>query len=187
MGILKEKTFSFESHEAADKTLKVLKTIIDRYGYVSVADFYDAIGESNSISYTDSLYGWNTLNDFIISETNHEKKFKFSVLVTLPEPKPISDLGFSFKSHIIGAKNLNNVKENVNHPSHYQSETGIEVIDAIEAFTFDLEGIAAFDTGNILKYICRWNKKNGLQDLKKAEWYLQHLISHIENIEKENN
>ena len=77
--------------------------------------------------------------------------------------------------------------ESVNHPCHYQSETGIEVIDVIEAFTFDLDGVSAFDTGNILKYICRWSKKNGLQDLKKAEWYLQHLIAHIEKVEKENN
>ena len=31
----------------------------------------------------------------------------------------------------------------VSHPSHYQSETGLEVIDVIEAFTFDLKGIEA--------------------------------------------
>lgn len=35
----------------------------------------------------------------------------------------------------------------VSHPSHYQSETGLEVIDVIEAFTFDLKGIEATDTG----------------------------------------
>ena len=40
----------------------------------------------------------------------------------------------------------------VSHPSHYQSETGLEVIDVIEAFTFDLKGIEATDTGNIIKY-----------------------------------
>lgn len=74
----------------------------------------------------------------------------------------------------------------VYHPSHYMSETGLEVIDVIEAFTFDLKGIEAVDTGNILKYVCRWKKKNGLQDLRKAQWYLEHLIEHIENIEKEN-
>lgn len=74
----------------------------------------------------------------------------------------------------------------VSHPNHYMSETGLEVIDAIEAFTFDLKGIEAVDTGNILKYMCRWKKKNGLQDLRKAQWYLEHLINHIENIEKEN-
>ena len=72
----------------------------------------------------------------------------------------------------------------VSHPNHYQSNNGLEVIDVIEAFTDDLTGIEATDTGNIIKYICRWKNKNGLQDLKKAMWYLQHLINHVE---KENN
>lgn len=74
----------------------------------------------------------------------------------------------------------------VSHPDHYKSETGLEVIDVIEAFTFDLKGIEATDTGNIIKYICRWKHKNGLQDLKKAMWYLQHLIDHLEKPEEEN-
>lgn len=74
----------------------------------------------------------------------------------------------------------------VDHPPHYMSETGLEVIDVIEAFTFDLKGIEATDTGNILKYMCRWKGKNGLEDLKKARWYLNHLIDHVENLEKEN-
>ena len=56
----------------------------------------------------------------------------------------------------------------VEHPAHYISETGLETIDVIEAFTFDLKGIEATDTGNIIKYICRWKQKNGLQDLKKS-------------------
>lgn len=68
----------------------------------------------------------------------------------------------------------------VSHPAHYQSKTGLEVFDVIEAFTSDLEGIEAFDAGNIIKYICRWKNKNGLQDLKKAREYLDHLIKHIE-------
>lgn len=74
----------------------------------------------------------------------------------------------------------------VNHPQHYISETGLETIDVIEAFTFDLKGTEAVCTGNILKYICRWKNKNGLQDLKKAQWYLERLIKHVETIEKEN-
>lgn len=74
----------------------------------------------------------------------------------------------------------------VSHPHHYQSETGLEVIDVIEAFTFDLKGIEAIDTGNILKYICRWKNKNGIQDLEKAQWYLTHLIEHIRKLEEEN-
>ena len=71
----------------------------------------------------------------------------------------------------------------VSHPSHYQSELGLEVIDVIEAFTSDLNGIEATDTGNILKYMCRWKHKNGLQDLEKAQWYLTHLIEKIKEKE----
>ncbi len=74
----------------------------------------------------------------------------------------------------------------INHPNHYISETGLETINVIEAFTFDLKGIEAVATGNILKYVCRWKAKNGLQDLKKAQWYLNRLINHIEKLEKEN-
>lgn len=77
--------------------------------------------------------------------------------------------------------------KNVSHPDHYQSETGLEVIDVIEAFTFNLKGIEATDTGNVIKYICSWKEKNGLQDLKKAQWYLTHLIEHVEKLKKENN
>lgn len=74
----------------------------------------------------------------------------------------------------------------VSHPAHYMSETGLEVIDVIEAFTFDLKGIEAVDTANVIKYICRWSLKNGLQDLEKAQWYLTHLIEHIKKLKEEN-
>ena len=75
--------------------------------------------------------------------------------------------------------------EMVTHPPHYQSESGLEVIDVIEAFTTNLNGIEATDTGNIIKYMCRWKSKNGLQDLRKAAWYLEHLISKVEEQEEE--
>ena len=71
------------------------------------------------------------------------------------------------------------VKDNVNHPSHY-TQGNIECIDAIAEATKFLRGIEATDTGNIIKYMWRWNNKNGLEDLRKARWYLNHLISHIE-------
>lgn len=74
----------------------------------------------------------------------------------------------------------------VSHPAHYQSETGLEAIDVIEAFTFDLKGIEATDTGNIIKYSCRWKQKNGIQDLEKIMWHTQHLIDHLRKLEKEN-
>lgn len=64
----------------------------------------------------------------------------------------------------------------VSHPNHYQSKSGLEVIDVINAFTEDLTGVESYYTGNILKYICRWKKKNGLEDLRKARQYLDWLI-----------
>ena len=79
---------------------------------------------------------------------------------------------------------IENAKEDVvNHPKHYKAVNGLEAIDVIEAFTAKLKGIQATDTGNILKYMLRWHEKNGLEDLKKAQWYLNHLIS---KVEKEN-
>ena len=68
--------------------------------------------------------------------------------------------------------------EMVSHPKHY-IRGGMETIDVITAFTEGLEGIEAYDTGAILKYICRWQQKGGVQDLEKAMWYTQHLIDHV--------
>ena len=67
----------------------------------------------------------------------------------------------------------------VNHPPHYQSDKGIEVIDVIEAFAAD-----DYFLGNVIKYALRANKKHEspLEDLKKARWY---LTRKIENIEKD--
>lgn len=73
----------------------------------------------------------------------------------------------------------------VSHPNHYQGKGGLEVIDVIEAFTADLQGIEATDTGNAIKYILRWKQKNGKQDIEKAIWYLTHLLDHLEKTEEE--
>ncbi len=72
----------------------------------------------------------------------------------------------------------------VSHPDHYQTGSGLETIEVIEAFTEGMDGIEAVCTGNALKYVCRWKKKNGVQDLKKAVWYLSYLIEHLEKQEK---
>ena len=69
----------------------------------------------------------------------------------------------------------------VSHPSHYQGANGMEVIDVIENFTCDLVGKEATNTGQIIKYILRWKKKNGLQDLEKTMWYLQRLIDIVKS------
>ena len=67
----------------------------------------------------------------------------------------------------------NKDEDMVNHPKHY-NESGIECIDALEAMLGD--GFQSYLQGNIAKYLWRYRYKNGIEDLKKAEWYLHKLI-----------
>lgn len=80
----------------------------------------------------------------------------------------------------------NEKKEMVHHPDHYQSSSGLEVKEVMKAFTENLVGYEAVYTSNVIKYICRWKKKDGLKDLKKAREYINFLIEEVENEEKEN-
>ena len=66
--------------------------------------------------------------------------------------------------------------DNVNHPAHYTAGN-IECIDAIQEAIKGLDGDEGYLTGNIIKYMWRWKRKNGLEDLKKAQWYLERLIN----------
>jgi len=70
----------------------------------------------------------------------------------------------------------------VNHPSHY-TQGGIECIDAIKAATEGLNGFEGYCTGNAIKYLWRWKHKNGVEDLKKAHWYIKKLAVETENAE----
>ena len=70
------------------------------------------------------------------------------------------------------------IKDNVNHPSHY-TQGAIECIDAIKEATKGLLGIEAVCTANIIKYVWRWKFKNGVEDLRKARWYLDRLIEEV--------
>lgn len=69
------------------------------------------------------------------------------------------------------------MEDQVNHPTHYTAG-GIECIDALEAATSGLTGIEAVCTANAIKYLWRWKRKNGVEDLQKAVWYIKRLIQH---------
>lgn len=58
----------------------------------------------------------------------------------------------------------------VNHPPHYQSDNGIECIDAIRA-ALGREGFIAYCRGNAIKYLWR-DKVNNVEDRSKAIWYI---------------
>lgn len=70
--------------------------------------------------------------------------------------------------------------DNVNHPAHYNMG-GIETIDYIESVTSTFtDGFEGKCVGDVIKYISRFPFKNGLEDLQKAKWYLDRLISYEE-------
>lgn len=62
------------------------------------------------------------------------------------------------------------------NPTHYKGT--IECIDAIES-TMSKEAFRGYLKGNVLKYMWRYEKKNGIEDLQKAEWYLKRLIDSL--------
>ena len=65
----------------------------------------------------------------------------------------------------------------VDHPAHYQTGSGIEAIEVIEAFFPD-----SFHLGNVFKYLARAGKKGDyVEDLEKAAWYLQREIERSSN------
>lgn len=71
------------------------------------------------------------------------------------------------------------VKDNVNSPAHY-TQGGIECIDALQSATVNKSGIEAVCVANVIKYLWRYETKNGVEDVKKAHWYLNRLIGVLE-------
>lgn len=76
------------------------------------------------------------------------------------------------------------MNDNVNHPGHY-TQGGIECIDALKAATVGKIGIEAVCVANVIKYLWRYEEKNGLEDVYKSRWYINRLIQELEE-KKEN-
>lgn len=72
------------------------------------------------------------------------------------------------------------MENNVNHPDHYQNIAGVEAIDILNDVVKDLPGKQAAMLWNSMKYLFRFQKKNGVEDLKKARTYLDYLINDME-------
>lgn len=70
--------------------------------------------------------------------------------------------------------------DNINHPLRY-TKGDIECIDAIKAATIGKTGIEAVDVGHVIRYLWRYEEKDGLESVKKAEWYIKHLIKELES------
>ena len=77
-------------------------------------------------------------------------------------------------------KNMDeNVPDMVNHPQHY-TQGGIECIDALKAATVGKRGIEAVCVAIVIKYLWRYEKKNGIEDIRKAKFYIEHLLKELE-------
>ena len=159
--------FCFDNKKDAELFLERIRIKFDQFGYISLADVYRYFCPSSVYSEKNENHGWLDISQFKIDE-DFKMMRDDTVTVWVPDPIQLFD------------RPDDKAGDPVNHPDHYKSETGLETIDVIEAFTDGLMGVEATDTGNVIKYICRWKKKNGLQDLKKAQWYLNHLINHVE-------
>ena len=62
--------------------------------------------------------------------------------------------------------------DSINHPDHYNVNlSGVECIDVVEHMSFNI--------GNAVKYIWRADHKNGIEDLRKAVWYIQREIGRL--------
>ena len=91
---------------------------------------------------------------------------------TIDEVIPLEDL------ELFHHNDYSSEEDNVNSPSHYGAGK-IECIEYLEDFLTNEEFIG-YLRGNIGKYLHRWRYKNGLEDLKKAQWYLNKLIEKVE-------
>lgn len=65
-------------------------------------------------------------------------------------------------------------KHNPISPAHYK-QGDIECVDACEAAVVNKNGIEAAFVFNVIKYLWRYESKNGIEDVRKAKWYLNKL------------
>lgn len=166
--------FTFDTCEEANEFVEAVNKMYQTTGVVKYSDVLAMIG--NNYNWRDQGVGWTDASSFLVdfgSIAEHNVRVYADDPVDLGEKTKKTDT-------VAVIKGDNLVFDNVNHPAYYKTKNGLETIQVIEAFTEGLEGIEATDTGNVIKYICRWKKKNGLEDLKKAQWYLNHLINHVE-------
>lgn len=100
----------------------------------------------------------------------------YEVLQDDAHNRPLTSTELGYLDGIVNPR-----KDPIN-PDYYKGK--VECIEAITEATKDLQGIEAVDTAQVIKYIWRWKKKNGIEDLRKLKFYLEHLINYVEKEQK---
>ncbi|EAD3951055.1 DUF3310 domain-containing protein [Listeria monocytogenes] len=123
----------------------------------------------NRLTYAHKYYFENSCTDTPI-EKYKAKTYEFEKLA-----KYVEEIKKRWFAEGVPISKVNN--DNINNPSHYTAG-GIETLDYIKAKVSDYPSYAV---GNIFKYVSRYEHKNGIEDLKKAQFYLNDLIERMES------
>ena len=109
-----------------------------------------------------------------MSNDDFKNSYCYPGTIVIPPPHNVE---FTLEKYFKGLNKITMAddKDMVNSPAHY-TQGDIECIDAIAQVVKDLDGMEAMCTGNAIKYLWRWKHKNGVEDLRKAVWYLQRMI-----------
>lgn len=126
-------------------------------------------------------YGHSSFEDFVEEDDDMEYIWKKPEGMDAVEKNDESRKPDLIDALMLGAKMMEEFKEknDPTHPSHY-AQGEISVWDVIRAYTDGLNGVDAFNAGNVIKYVLRWHHKNGVEDLKKAKVYIDELIKNFE-------
>ena len=140
------------------------------YGYIHIVD--DWLAHKNGLR-TDVFYE-------VTEIFRNYKGEEIAVAITRDDSSSCSQIiisrgGYTFVKPVDKEEKPKNEPDLVNHPSHY--ETGkFECIEVMEE-ALGRDVVKGFCIGNAFKYLYRAKRKNGLEDLKKAQWYLNRVIS----------
>ena len=137
------------------------------------------VGKTYTLTGDETHYMGSTLRDFY---TRNE--LDFPVEAVFEQVDFEGDLQFrALDGWAIYVKNTETETDFdvVQKPEHYNTNLpeGVEVIDIIATQTAPLSGMQAVAQANVIKYVLRWQKKNGVQDLEKARFYLNRLIGEL--------
>jgi len=138
---------------------------------------WSALEEMEPISKSDPIKVGDAVR-FVLAGHKHHNTEGTIVLI-----EDSSERRYSFESNCGHIKGLCTIAEleridkpDPINPSHYK-QGGIECIEAMKVALGG--GFLGYLRGNAIKYLWRYDKKNGAEDLKKARWYLDRLISEV--------
>lgn len=134
--------------------------------FAKILELYDS---KLSINVWDEFNSYTIYNDVL---DTFEQSFKgCNEILATDVMKELQNNWLIADGQVISQNEENKPLEKVNHPNHYGGENNLyEAIKIIEAHDLN------FIEGNVIKYLLRYKKKNGFEDLEKALWYMTRLV-----------